>query len=318
MKTLRFILAAAVFLMGIYGLAFLFGGSFLFVIVPVMALLCGLLGWILPRTLKRTSPNVWIISGLILLLGLLIPSSSLMVDRGTGPVSTLIWTTLLLLPPLALVNAGILLHSTVERPSAVSFGLGVLLLARTMYNLYDLTVWDNTYDPIEYLWLILPILAVLLSGVMLSAAMPGKWKLAGPAYAVIVSAMLIAVSASAQRVDFRQETAQRAERTVRALESYYARRGSYPESLSQLMPWYSLPLPKPLVIYGQDWCYEGGTDHYRLGYLDREHWSDPRWIGRVYKSVGETTDASALCMEEFTVVQARNADYPYSFLAGGE
>jgi hypothetical protein len=158
-------------------LSFLFGGSFLFVIVPALALLCGLLGWLLPRALKRTNPTVWIISGLILLLGLLVPTSSLMADREPDPVSTLIWITLLLLPPLALINAAILLHAAVDRSSAVSLGLGVILLVRTLYNLYELTLWDNTYDPLGYIWLILPILAVLLSEVMLSVALSGRWKL---------------------------------------------------------------------------------------------------------------------------------------------
>jgi hypothetical protein len=241
-----------------------------------------------------------------------------MADREPGPVSTLIMSTLLLLPPLALINAALLLHSAVYRSSAVSLGLGVILLSRTLYNLYDLTLWDATYDPLGYIWLIFPILAVLLAGVMLSVALTGRRKLAGLAYAVLVSVVLIAVSASAQRVDFRQETADRAERTVQAIESYYARRESYPETLSQLTPWHILPLPKPMIIYGQDWCYESGDGYYRLGFLDREHWSDPRLIGRVYKPAGKTIDAPPICMDEFTAVQTSHPDYPYSYWVEGE
>lgn len=313
MKIMIFILFVATILFGLYGLSFLFGGSTLIIIVPALALLCVLVGWIFPGALKRMNPNVWIVSGLILLIGLLIPSSSLMADREPGPVSTLIWSTLLLLPPLALVNAGILLHSGLEKSSALLLALGILLLVRTIYNLYDLTLWDNTDDPLGYIWLILPILAALLSGVMLSVALPGRLKLAGPVYIILVSVLLIAVSASAQRVDFRQETAGRAERTVHAIESYYARRGSYPETLSQLTPWYILSLPKPMVIYGQDWCYESGGDFYRLGYLDREHWSDPRLIGRIYKTVGEADVSQPICMDEFTAIQSRHPDYPFSY-----
>lgn len=313
MKIIIFILFVVTVLFGLYGLSFLFGGSTLIVIVPALALLCVLVGWIFPSALKRVNPNVWIVSGLILLIGLLIPSSSLLADREPGPVSTLIWTTLLLLPPLALINAGILLHSGLEKSSAVSLVLSILLLVRTIYNLYDLTLWDNTDDPLGYIWLILPILAVLLSGVMLSVALPGRMKLAGPVYIVLVSVLLIAVSASAQREDFRQETAGRAERTVRAIESYYARRASYPETLSQLTPWYILSLPKPMVIYGQDWCYESGDDYYRLGYLDREHWSDPRLIGRVYKTVGEAEVSQLICMDEFNAIQTRHSGYPYTY-----
>lgn len=318
MKIMILILLSATILFGFYGLSLLFGGGFLFFILPALVLLCGLLGWFLPRALKRVNPNVWIISGLILLLGLLVPTSALMADRAPGPVSTTIEAILWLLPPLALINAGILLFSGLDRANKRSsvrlLALGALLLFRTTFNLYDLTRWDNTYDPLGYIWLILPILAVLLGGVMLSAALQGRWKLAGPAYVVIVSALLIAISASAQRADFRDETARGAERTVRAIEAYYARRGSYPESLSQLVPWYILSLPRPMVIYGQDWCYESGEGYYRLGYLDREHWSDPRLVGQVYKTVGEISAPRPICMDEFTVIQTRHPDYPYSYL----
>jgi hypothetical protein len=72
--------------------------------------------------------------------------------------------------------------------------------------------------------------------------------------------------------------------------------------LSQLTPWYVVSLPKPMTIYGQDWCYESGGGYYRLGYLDREHWSDPRLIGRVYRSVAETADAQPICTDEFTAI----------------
>jgi hypothetical protein len=124
---------------------------------------------------------------------------------------------------------------------------------------------------------------------------------------------MIAVSAIAQRVDFRQETTKQAEQAVRAIESYYTREGRYPETLSQLSPWYAISLPKPMIIYGQDWCYESGNVYYRLGYVDREHWSDPRLIGRIYKSVGEIPDSQPMCMDEVKAMQSRFPGYQYSY-----
>ena len=47
---------------------------------------------------------------------------------------------------------------------------------------------------------------------------------------------MIAVSAGAQRVDFRQLTKERAERVTHALETHYAREGHYPQDLRQLTP----------------------------------------------------------------------------------
>jgi hypothetical protein len=118
---------------------------------------------------------------------------------------------------------------------------------------------------------------------------------------------MIAVSARAQRVDFRQLTEERAERVTQAIETYHAREGHYPQDLRQLTPWYVLSLPGPVIIYGQDWCYDGGEDYYRLGYVYREHWSDPRLIGRIYKTK-EAPDLPGICAEEIAALEER---YPF-------
>ncbi|HNQ94124.1 MAG TPA: hypothetical protein PKH47_05550, partial [Anaerolineales bacterium] len=98
-------------------------------------------------------------------------------------------------------------------------------------------------------------------------------------------------------------TSQNAERVVQAIESFYAREGRYPESLSDLTPRFILALPEPIIIYGQTWCYESGDDYYRLGYVDREHWSDPRMIGRIYKAEGQPAQQSLMCEAEIAALQ---------------
>ena len=62
---------------------------------------------------------------------------------------------------------------------AVVLVMSALLLARTLHNIYWLTVWDNIDDSLGYLWLIVPVVAVLFSGVMLSITLPSRTKLAG-------------------------------------------------------------------------------------------------------------------------------------------
>ncbi len=192
------------------------------------------------------------------------------------------------------------------------------MLAKTLYNLYWLTVWDNTDDPLGYFWLGFPVLAALFSGVMLSITLPGRTKLAGFLYSLLIPALMIAVSARAQSVDFRQLTEERAGRASQAIETYYAREGRYPQDLRQLTPGYVLSLPGPVIIYGQDWCYDGGDDYYRLGYVYREHWSDPRLSGRIYKTKGEAPDLYRMCEEEVVALQKRYPDYPYEYWMEGE
>lgn len=317
---------AAVFgvllMLGTAGLTFLFGSSGGFLILFITALFIGLFGWGLPKVLKRTHIKIWIFGGLISLVGLLFPTSSLVSGYETGPFSSLNGMILFLLPSLALVCAAILLYYGLNGASSsradnrikvFSLMLSALLVVKTLHNFYDLTLWDNTDDPLGYLWLIIPIFVVLLSGLMLSASLSEWMKLAGPMYSIFVSMLLIAVSALAQRVDFRVETAKRAERIVQAIEAYHAREGRYPEALSKTSPWYAIPLPKPMIIHGQDWCYQSGDDYYQLGYIDRKHWSDPNLIGRVYKSVGEIPDDQGICMPEFTALQSIQPDYPFTY-----
>jgi hypothetical protein len=191
--------------------------------------------------------------------------------------------------------------------------LCALLVLKAFYNLYELTLWDNTDDGLGYLWMFVPIFVAFFSGVLLFVLLPNRTKLAVFAYILFIPVLLVAVSDLAQRVDFHQETEKRAERTARAIESFYAREGRYPDTLSELTPRYILSIPEPMIIYGQDWCYESSEDYYRLGYIDREHWSGPRLIGSLYSGAGEAPGSRQICLEQFATIKSKNPDFPYSY-----
>jgi len=319
----------------------LFGLLSWLIVIPIVLLFVSALA----LAARRVSHSVWIYAGLFILPVLSLPASVL-VNIFPTRLSLLFGTPmglmLLLIPSIALLIAALLLYSGLNlyrewqnagavedggsqaqrkhagRAAAVVLVLSALLLAKTLHNLYWLTVWDNTDDSLGYLWLVVPVVAVLFSGVMLSITLPGRIKLAGFLYSLLISALMIAVSARAQSVDFRQLTEERAGRTSQAIETYYARKGSYPQNLRQLTPGYVLSLPGPVIIYGQDWCYNGGDDYYRLGYVYREHWSDPRLNGRIYRTKGEVPDLPRMCEEEVVALQKRYPDYPYEYWMEGE
>jgi len=306
----------------------LFGPLSCLIVIPIVLLFVSALA----LAARKVSHRVWILAAALLLLpGLSLPASVVNNIFTASPEPPF---GLSLMPSVALLITALLLYSGLNayrewqhasavedgrsqeqrkragRAAAVVFVVGALLLAKTLHNLYWLTVWDNTYDSLGYLWLVAPVVAVLFSGVMLSITLPGRTKLAGFLYSLLIPALMIAVSARAQRVDFRQLTEERAGRTSQAIETYYAREGHYPQDLRQLTPWYVLSLPGPVIIYGQDWCYDGGEDYYRLGYVYREHWSDPPTIGRIYKTKGEAPDLHDMCEEEIAALRNR---YPYLF-----
>jgi hypothetical protein len=281
---------------------------------------------------RRLSHSVWISAALLTLAALSLPAPVVADIRqtGLGPPFGLIWA-----PSIALLVGALLLHSGLNScgewqnagvpedqgaagrrrraggAAAVGLALGAPLLAKTLHNLYWLTVWDNTDDSMGYLWLVVPVLAALFSGVALSVTLSGRTKLAGFLYSLLIPALMVAVSARAQRVDFRQLTEERGERISQAIETYYARQGHYPQDLGQLTPRYVLSLPGPVIIYGQGWCYDGGDDYYRLGYVYREHWSDPRLMGRIHTAEGEIPDLHPVCEEEIATLLERVPDLAY-------
>jgi hypothetical protein len=313
----------------------------LIVLAIVAWLLISALAW----AARTMSANVWVFTGLVILVGLFLPTpvpEGIFLEHLWPPIATLMAILPVLMPSVALIIAALLLCSGLRlyqewqsvdavegaisqalrkqtgRTLVVVFALCALLLLKILHNLFWLTVWDNTYDPLGYLWLIIPILAALVSCFILTITLLGSTKLAGFSYLLFVSALMVAVSASAQSVDFRQLTEERAERVTQAIESYYAQEGHYPQNLRQLIPWHTLSLSEPVIIDGQDWCYDGGQDYYRLGYVYREHWSDPRLIGQIYTAKGDLPDLDRMCEEQVVAMQERYPDYPYEYWMEGE
>jgi hypothetical protein len=291
-------------------------------ILILLALLCWLSASALVWAVRRWGIRAWLSIGLVNLAAL---TGSIYILEGQSiqqlPSPMVIVISLLptVIPAIALVMGACLLgvahrewqaggeespaaRRAAGQVAAAALGLGALLVIKSLHNLYWLTVWDTTNDPIGYFWIGLPVLATVLAGGLLASFLPGWAKWTGLGYPLLLVPALIAISASAQQVDFRQLTAERAERVSQAIETYYAREGRYPQSLGQLTPRYTLSLPGPVIIYGQDWCYRSGPDYYQLGYVNRDHWSSPLFTRQTYKSHGEVPDPDSLCAAEIAAI----------------
>lgn len=280
---------------------------------------------------KHAAARTWIYAGLGMLAGLLLPTHSLMRFDPTGaPLERLLWTVAFGLPILVPLGAAFLigvgldaLGSRQARAKSepaqslaslgwtawVAFVLAAALLARLLYNLYWLIVWDTTYDPLDLLWLILPGCAALVASGLLAFGQTG-WRWLSGLYGPLLILAMVVLFNQARQTDFRALTEARAGQVSRAIETYHARRGAYPERLSQLTPWTVVALPEPVFIAGLDWCYQAGPDGYRLGYLTRQHWSAPVVEVRVYKTAGTPPEPSSLCQDQKAALEAR---YPGFF-----
>lgn len=298
-----------------------------------------IIGWLFASIVvlvaKKVSHTVWIIyAGLIILVALFLPDVMIIniSARLPQPFEDPMTLTILLTLPAALVVAALLLYSGLNfykkwqnagleedgvsqtqrkhigRASVIALVLSALVLVKVFHNFYWFMVWDTTGDSLGYFWLPFPILVMLFSSAFLFILLPGKSKLAGFFYLLLIP-VLILVATRAQSVDFRQLTEARAERARKAIEAYDAREGRYPQNLQQLIPRYAILLPEPLIIYGQDWCYQGGKDNYRLGYLDREHWSNPILFGRVYSAKGHSPLKVDICQPAIDTYRAQHPDW---------
>ncbi len=301
--------------------------------VGAMLVLCGTFAGALIWAARRLHVQVWIYVGFFTLAGSIVPTSMLM----TNHLPTWASIALFVYPSLALIVAAMLLLSGLElrkeertmwtvangdlqakrkrfgKAAALAFVLCALLLVKTFYNLYWLLIWDSTTDPLGYFWLVIPDLAAIYAGILLAYTLPDRMKSIGILYAILVPALMLLVFVLARQIDFRQLTEARAKRISLAIETYFAREGHYPQDLQHLRPRYLFWLSGPVTLYGQDWCYEGGDNFYRLGYVDREHWSDPRLIGRIFSAKGDAPALRRMCEAEVIALQTRNPDYPYSY-----
>ena len=298
--------------------------------------------WIVVASLiligRQARPGPWLVIGLVVLAAMLLAPTQFFEHEPGGPPAiarnpALEFLLSQLLPALAPLMAALLVTSgflslpdqsvaehganTAVRPwdnsrarpagrapALAAFGLGILVLGGGFYQLYWLLVWDSTYDSLNFIWLGIPILAALFGATLLALMLAGRKRLAGLLYALIVPAVMIGVYHQAKAIDYRALTAARAERIARALETYRARQGAYPAALRQLVPWTMFSIPAPVILHGQDWCYQSGGDSYRLGAVDREHWSSPELYTTVYQAVGGTANDGNLCQAAIAVLRA--------------
>jgi hypothetical protein len=196
-----------------------------------------------------------------------------------------------------------------NRKAALSAILGVALLGTALHTQYWLLVWDSTYDPFGLFWLIFILFSVVMVWVFLAFAVPDRLKFLALPLIVAVPVLVLVGGVVAQRSDFRQLTMAHAERVNRAIEAYYDREGQYPDTLRRLTFREALVFPEPIILPGQTWCYDGGADYYRLGYVDRYHWSDPNLFGHLHDSEGELPDLSPLCATEIAVLRKLHPGY---------
>lgn len=317
-------------------------------LVPVWLVVFAILSWRFTMALtagaRKVNVKVWIFAGLLILAGWFLPASTFIrlfpfqdgEPFGSPLALTLIVTiSLSLVIAAQLINSGLHLfirwqnantvyyrktkevHENADKVAIALLILSFILVIRALYKFYWFMIWDSTTDGLGYLWLPIPFLAILSSTIMLLITWPDGIKVNALFYLLLIP-ILIVISSHTQQADFHHLTESRAEKVSQKLDAYYAHEGHYPENLQTLFPRYFISIPRPVIIYEQNWCYDAGTDYYRIGYLSRDHWSSPNLFGQTFRVWGEVPGLPAICEQEAEALQKRYPDYPYEYWVEGE
>lgn len=253
--------------------------------LPVLILLAALLVAGLWGLCLRVSKTLLILGGLLVLgllamdtLGLFANPAVYRIDLLRGVYQAL--NSAAFIPGLALVVAaaslerGFKANSEGEEPYS-TFILAGLLAAGVCAALFKEGLLVNaTAHPLEDH---LPFAALALAVVtgMLLYVLLYRVKRAPLAvvYLVLMPVLLLVSYFAAWTFDPHAITEKQAGRIQEAIEEYSLMANVYPEELGSISPNYLFFIPPPLTARGTAWCYQGGKDYYRLGYVTYQHTS---------------------------------------------
>jgi hypothetical protein len=177
--------------------------------------------------------------------------------------------------------------------------LAVLLIGGSAYPVFWDGIWSAAHarafeDHLPFAHFLLSLAA----GALLAVSLRGWRRLSGPAFVLLVTGVTTAALAWGWNVSAFELTRQRAARVDAAVGHYYQDNGGYPTDLAALTPRYLFYLPPPVVVRQGGWCYQGGEDYYRLGYVSGQFtYFEADFQTEVYAQAGEPPSASWKCEE---------------------
>ena len=180
--------------------------------------------------------------------------------------------------------------------TVIRLAVAVLLLLVIGDQIVTETVWVRAEDSLSVIPIILFIVATA-AAMLLAWAVTGWRRLAALGFVLLVTLTVSYASNLGWRLSPTFSTEARAEKIERAIHRYYERQGHYPSRLANLMPFYLWRIPQPMIFRDQTWCYEGGDDYYRLGYVHQPGFGWHDISIRIHDAVGEPPEPSWPCID---------------------
>jgi hypothetical protein len=230
--------------------------------------------------LFRAAEGFWGVVGQLLLIGLLPLTSGLLAAKAVRDLAS------------------------AQRPTWLAWcfvALSALALGFSLWVLMNEQIWDSMLDGSTAYGMTTTLMAGGVAGAMLLAwSVQGARKLAALGYGIAFLALALLLPQIIPSPQPSTATAAVGQRIVRALEGYKARAGAYPTALSELVPLDMLFIQPPYTLREGEWCYEGGADFYRLGYVFRPVMGVPPeyYEVRTLHSTGTPPNAAWTCDAE--------------------
>jgi hypothetical protein len=189
--------------------------------------------------------------------------------------------------------------------------LVILLIGGIAYQVFWDGVWSAAHarafeDHLPFAHFILS----LAVGVVLAIALRGWRRLAGPLFVLLLTGATTLALILGWNVSAVELTQQRATRIDSAVIRFYQDNGRYPSELAELTPRYQLYLPPPVVVSQGSWCYQGGEDYYRLGYVSGQFtYFTQNFDIEVYAQAGEPPVSDWNCDEILAGIESGELSY---------
>jgi hypothetical protein len=253
---------------------------------------------------------------LMVCAGYLIPISWLM-NRPKWLYGSIFIGNLFVWPIVAVVLVARLVYASLasDRPSnwtatVIRLAVAVLLLLVIGDLIVTETVWVQAEDSLSVIPGVVFIVATA-AAMLLAWAARGRRRLGALGFALLVTLTASYAAALGWRMSPTGLTEVRAEKIERAIQRYYERNGQYPPELAVLTPFYLWRIPQPMIFRDQTWCYEGGDDYYRLGYVHQPTFGvPPAYISiRIHAAVGEPPESSWPCDDELERAKSKAPGY---------
>ncbi len=183
----------------------------------------------------------------------------------------------------------------------------ILGLAGTMYR--DGLMVEATGHAAEDHMPLAEVELGVIGGILLTFGLRKNHRVLGMAYTVLAPAIIALAYIAGGMINTEAVTASRAERIAGAIAHYYEDNKVIPAALGELTPGYLPIILGPLTGRGRAWCYQAGTDYYRLGYAYHQRYyrptiPDPFSEIRIHSSFGQAPPGLWMCDDELEQIKA--------------